>query len=195
MNYNPFLKINCSLLCLFITITSCKKEDPFFNLTSVISSENKEQTVDEGDEIFINLNLSEELSEDLPLLLDIVGDVANFINHEDYESTIQFKGNLDSEWRTASGNTFYFPKRNTSLKIRFATLDDALMETKEAFHAVIKLDTSKTDNDFMVMGINEIEPPLISVVDNDGDPDTIGEGTVDFIVDDDFNFSLASVSQ
>jgi len=97
MNYNPFLKINCSLLCLFITITSCKKEDPFFNLTSVISSENKEQTVDEGDEIFINLNLSEELSEDLPLLLDIVGDVANFINHEDYESTIQFKGNLDSE--------------------------------------------------------------------------------------------------
>ena len=69
------------------------------------------------------------------------------------------------------------------------------METKEAFHAVIKLDTSKTDNDFMVMGINEIEPPLISVEDNDGDPDTIGEGTVDFIVDDDFNFSLASVSQ
>lgn len=195
MNYKPFLKINYFLLCILITITSCKKEEPFFNLTSVISSENKGQTVVEGDKIIINLNLSEELSEDLPLLLDIVDDVPNFINPEDYDKTIQFKGNLDNEWRTASGNTLYFPKRNTSLKIRFATHDDALMETEEAFHAVIKLDTSKTDNDFMVMGINEIEPPLISVEDNDGDPDTIGEGTVDFIVDDDFNFSLASVSQ
>ena len=185
------------MVCLSVFMASCSNENEFVNLSSTLSSEAVEFSIIEGNSVVLNYNLSEELSEDLPLQLSISTDeVKSFINPEDYNSTtVYFKGNLDEEWRTGGMNNIFFPKKNTSLKIRIETIDDDIIEPNESFHADIKVNQTNNIN-FMLMD-EELEPTLVNVKDNDMgiSGELPSEGIMVFDVDDDLNFKLVDVKQ
>jgi len=189
-------------LSLLLMLGSCRKEDDIPSILSAsISQESNSVVVREGNPIVYNYTLSQALTEDLPLELSISRTkVSAPIDLDDYSPEIEYKGNLDTEWRKVDDdNTLVFPKGSTGLKVRINTIDDTRIEVRhEQFHFSIEANQENfIQHNFQISNLNDLTPVLSEVRDNDEfeqDEDDLSSG-YRFTVDDDYNFTLVSASR
>lgn len=123
------------LLAVACIIFSCNKDDDqFVNLISTLSLENSVIGSTEGSYIFINLSLSDRLSQDLVLegAFSTEG-IDAYINDEDYSKELEYS--VDGrEWKKeANPARVIFASGTVTLKIRIETTDDNILETQEFF--------------------------------------------------------------
>lgn len=180
------------LLASLLVLVSCKKGE-FINLKSTIYSENIAQEIEEGDNLILTFNLTEALSEDLPLEINILRDLesGSYINLEDVEN--YFSYSTDGEtWKRGNGKEVVFPERNKSLKIRLATLDDDQLEAHEKFSLEI---IPKTGNLFDIRG--DVEAVKVTVFDNEFNQYAggAGEDALVFILSENNQYQLVGINR
>ncbi len=98
-------------ISIVFIITSCKKSE-FFNLTATISSDNNYFGAEEGQYVTFNINLTDELSEDLPLEMQIVRDLktGSYINLDDVEDFYEYSSDFGDQWKRVRPNQVIIPK-------------------------------------------------------------------------------------
>ena len=81
----------------------CQKSE-FVNLKSTISSEDTSIEIEEGDNLTLTVNLTEALSEDLPLETNILRDLesGSYINLEDVENYFSYSNDGET-WKRGNG--------------------------------------------------------------------------------------------
>ncbi len=150
-------------MTLSIIMIGCQKNE-FVNLTSTISSDNSLLGTEEGKFLTMNINLTEELSEDLPLTVEIDRDLetGHYINLDDFHDYYEYSTDFGANWKRVRPNRLIIPKRSKNIKIRVSTIDDNKLEIDEEFTMKI---TPKTDGVFKISG--EITPTKMIVFDNE----------------------------
>ena len=181
-----------SFVSLSFVFTHCKKDDEFVNLQSTISSDNNFLGAEEGNHITFNINLTDELSEDLPLEMQIVRDLesGHFINLDDFEDYYEYSSDLGENWKRVRPNQVMIPKRSKNLKIRMFFVDDNRLETDEEFTMII---SPKTDDIFKISG--EIAPVKVLVEDNESNLDPNARLGIEFHLNENNNYVLTSISK
>ena len=110
-------------ISIVFIITSCKKSE-FFNLTATISSDNNYFGAEEGQYVTFNINLTDELSEDLTLEMQIVRDLktGSYINLDDVEDFYEYSSDFGDQWKRVRPNQVIIPKKTKGIKIRMLVL-------------------------------------------------------------------------
>lgn len=185
------------LATLLLIGISCSKDDELGkklepNLNAEISQETIAIHVKEGDFATFNYNLTEVLSEDLPIkVLISTKNIVLPIDEDDYNFEFQFKGDLDDEWIRSTSPEIYFPKGNISMKIRVQIKDDKDFEVDEEFN--FSIDLGESNKDFKIMSIDQLQAIKVTVL-NDDRLDLIQPGwqgeLMAYDVDENYNFTL-----
>ena len=195
VNKRSFLLFGFSL---FLLLESCSKEDEVISILNAhITQDSLNSTVNEGDPVVFNYTLSQALSEDLPLIANINRSTVDLpIDLDDFSAEIEYKGNTETEWRVATGNTLVFPKGNTNLKIRIQTFDDDRIEVQEKFYFSIEVDQEQFGlTNFEITNLDNLKPILAEVRDDDNFDIENEYVPFAFTVDDEYNFTLISASK
>ena len=173
-------------------LTHCKKEE-FVNLQASLSLESPTAVVlTEGEQGTITLSLDKVLTEDLLLSFNFSTDgIVNYINEEDYASTIEVKTTEDNQWRSYPMHNVVFPAKSKSVTLRIPTHDDAYLEITEQLHITLK----QAAIEQVVTLENSALPPLtIKVEDNDMKPlqydHDLSGGLMVFAFDDNYTPTL-----
>lgn len=158
-----------SAITLLLIFTSCSNDDePFVNLKSTLDIESTTIGNTEGNFIYINLSLTDVLSEDLVLAGEFSTEgIASYINDEDYVKGFEYSGDHGTTWERESEITqVRFKAGISNLKIRIITNDDELPEPLELF----KLTFQPVDASNLELS-NNLDGIVInaSVFDNDLD--------------------------
>ncbi len=183
---------------LFIT-ASCSKDDdasaeePIIptNLTSILSTESNAILVNEGRPMIINLNLSKAFSEDLILEGEFKNvSESSYMNDDDLKKEFEYSIDGGINWLSELNKLLIkFPKGKQSLKVRIQTNDDDDREIllEETVLSFIKktpdLDIGEED-----LNIN------LSIKDNDDPQDTDEDALMQFVFDDNNNYSLEAIT-
>ena len=143
-----------------LIFTQCKK-DEFVNLTSSLSAQTDAITLNEGAYAVIQLSLTERLSEDLNLSFNFSTDgITNYINTDDYSTTVEVQADGESSWRSYPNNRVIFPAQSTTAKFRIQTHDDDQLEITEQF----KLTIEKSVSSSQITLENTMLPPITVIV-------------------------------
>lgn len=175
-------------MTLSIIMIGCQKNE-FVNLTSTISSDNSLLGTEEGKFLTMNINLTEELSEDLPLTVEIDRDLetGHYINLDDFHDYYEYSTDFGANWKRVRPNRLIIPKRSKNIKIRVSTIDDNKLEIDEEFTMKI---TPKTDGVFKISG--EITPTKMIVFDNEVGKTSMG---LTYELDDKNNYNLVGLNK
>jgi hypothetical protein len=187
--------IKISMLISFVSLTliftNCSKKDDFVNLQSTISSDNSFIGTQEGKHVTFNINLTDELSEDLPIEMLIERDLesGHYINLNDFEDYFDYSSDLGQNWKRVKPNQVIIPKKSKNVKIKMYFTDDNRLETDEEFTMVI---TPKTGDVFKLTG--RIDPIKVLVEDNEPNLDPSVQG-IQFHLNDNNKYELKSVNK
>ena len=188
----PFLQQLLLFIFCTLLLNQCKKEE-FVNLeASLRLSSAIEQTITEGRPIEISLALDKKLSEDLLLTIDFSTEgIVNYINENDYSTTIEVKAQGEKYWRSYPRDQVVFPAKSKTVTLRIPTHDDAHLEITEQLH--ITLNQAAVEQ--VVTLENSALPPLtIKVEDNDMKPlqydHNLSGGLMVFAFDDNYTPTL-----
>ena len=175
-------------MTLSIIMIGCQKSE-FVNLTSTISSDNSLLGTEEGKFLTMNISLTEELSEDLPLTVEIDRDLETglYINLDDFHDYYEYSTDFGVTWKRVRPNRLIIPKRSKNIKIRVSTIDDNKLEIDEEFTMKI---TPKTDGVFKISG--EITPTKMIVFDNEVGKTSMG---LTYELDDKNNYNLVGLNK
>ncbi len=179
-------------LSAFFLWMGCQKSE-FVNLTSSISSDNNIIGVTEGDALIVNVNLTDELTEDLTLELKINRDLESgtYIDLDDFQNYFSYSADAGETWIRGTKNEVILPKRTNILKIRLETIDDQKMEVHEKFTLEI---FPKSGNVFKLKG--QIAPKEITVYDNEPIPNVIFQNeALFFSLDQNNQYQLHSINR
>lgn len=145
----------------------CQKEE-FVNLTSTISLENYDLGAEEGKYLTFKISLTDELSEDLPLNIEIIRDIekGRYINFDDFHDYYEYSTDSGKNWKRVRTHRVIIPERSKNIKIRMSTIDDNKLEIDEEFTMKI---SPKTGSIFKISGV--IPPKKLIVYDNEKNND------------------------
>ena len=179
------------LLIASLFIIGCE-DDEFINFTSTISSEETFFDVEEGKDITFNINLTEELSEDLPLEMDIIRDLESgvYINPEDYQDYYEYSTDSGQNWKRVRPNRVIIPKRTKNLRVRLPTINDQKLEVDEEFSLK---NSPLTGSVFNISG--GIQPIKIIVRDNEESDENVDAYGLYFKRDANNNYNLTAINR
>ena len=147
-----------------LILTQCKK-DEFVNLTSSLSSQTDAITLNEGAYAVIQLSLTEKLTENLNLSFNFSSDgITNYINTDDYSTTVEVQADRESSWRSYPNNRVVFPAQSTTAKFRIQTHDDDQLEITEQFKLTIEKSMSSSQ---IILQNTMLLPITVTVNDNE----------------------------
>ena len=133
MKSNTFQTLLNFLVTLLFFI-GCQKGG-FVNLTSTISLENYDLRAMEGEYLTFDISLTDELSEDLPLNIEIIRDIekGRYINFDDFHDYYEYSTDSGKNWKRVRTLRVIIPERSKNIKIRLSTIDDHKLEIDEEF--------------------------------------------------------------
>ena len=189
---SPYTSVPFYFVLGLLFLTHCKKEE-FVNLQASLSLESPTAVVlTEGEQGTITLSLDKVLTEDLLLSFNFSTDgIVNYINEEDYASTIEVKTTEDNQWRSYPMHNVVFPAKRKSATFRWQTHDDKKIEITEEF----SLRISKASASAQITLENPALPAIsVTVHDNEiaplGNSGDIG-GLMVFSFDEQYTPTLA----
>lgn len=116
----------------------CSSDDPFVNLRSELTVKQSSFQAVEGSSFEIDLRLSEPLSEDLILELEVETDfTSKYANPEDYHTHVEWSLDNGEDWNRSSLDNIRFPALQKHLKVRFFSVDDDRLEIQEELNILI----------------------------------------------------------
>lgn len=146
-----------------IICIGCQKGE-FINLTSTISLEDYDLRIEEGKYITFKISLNDELSENLPLNIEIIRYIekGRCINFDDFHDYYEYSIDSGKNWKRGRTHRVIIPERSKNIKIRMSTIDDNKLEIDEEF--TMKT-FPKTDDLFNISAV--IPPKKLIVYDNE----------------------------
>lgn len=118
----------------------------------------------EGEYLTFDISLTDELSEDLPLNIEIIRDIekGRYINFDDFHDYYEYSTDSGKNWKRVRTHRVIIPERSKNIKIRLSTIDDHKLEIDEEFTMKI---SPKTGSIFKISGV--IPPKKLIVYDNE----------------------------